>query len=244
MHIIKRRATLSTNQEIKDMLTETDMKGPICLYANSQLQGRGQLGNKWTSEPYKNLTCSFYFPDIGIQVDEQFNLSIYVALAILRTLDELGLEFCQIKWPNDILTDNGKKLCGILIENTLSGQKLKSAIIGIGINVNQTDFPGLPNATSVALETGSDVEVDRMLQLLIANMEQLDKQELLKVDIDEYYKRMYLFQKKSIFQDWNGKEFHGIIQGVSNYGKLQVYDINDHVMNEHDIKEIKFLGQA
>ena len=244
MKIIKRHATLSTNQDIKEYVLESDISEPICLYADSQLQGKGQRGNTWVSEPNKNLTCSFYFNDIDIHVDKQFDLSIYVALTILRTLDDLGLNNCQIKWPNDILTGEGKKLSGILIENTLSGAIMKSAIIGIGINVGQTDFPGLPNATSILLEKGKKISVERVLNTLISNMRHLDKQLRLQVDIDEYYKNMYRFNEKSTFRDLNGNIFHGLIQGVTRNGYLKVYHQEDQRINEYDIKEIEFMDQA
>lgn len=244
MNIIKRHATLSTNQEIKEYVKSSNINGPVCLYAESQLEGKGQHGNKWVAEPYKNLTCSFYFSDIGIPVDKQFNLSVYVALAILRTLDELGLNNCQIKWPNDILTGDGNKLCGILIENTLSGYYLSNAVVGIGINVDQVNFPGLPNASSIAIETGNKIGKELVLEKLTSHLEGLNRQGLLSIDIDDYYQKMYRFNEKSTFQDINGNIFHGIIQGVSSNGYLKVYDLNDKTITEYDMKQIKFLDQS
>ena len=241
MEVIKRYATSSTNEEIKQIVQGKKITEPLCLYSKCQSDGKGQLGNRWSSEPYKNLTCSFYFNEIDIPVSKQFNLSVFVALAISKTLKELGLKETLIKWPNDILAGDHHKICGILTENTLSGSLIKSSIIGIGINVNQKKFPGLSGATSIALELGVDLQIDFVLRRLISNLEGLNKQSLLKIDLDRYYQKLYRYKETHHFKDKNGNIFKGKILGVTSNGYLRVYKLQEQQLEEYDVKEIKFV---
>ena len=244
MIIIKRYATSSTNEEIKEIVHQENIAEPACLYSKCQSDGKGQLGNRWTSEPFKNLTCSFYFDEVNIPVENQFNLSVFVALAIAGTLEDLGLKKINIKWPNDILAGNDHKICGTLIENTLSGAVIKSSVIGIGLNVNQIEFPDLPNATSIALELGKNFQIEFVLDLLIKKLKKLNKQNLLSVDFDQYYQKLFSYNESSDFKTNDGKVFKGEIQGITSTGLLQVYNLQEDQLNNYDMKEIKFLDQS
>lgn len=132
-----------------DALTEIDGAdhGTVAV-CRRQTAGRGQRGNKWESEPGKNLTFSILLcPDI--EARSQFEMSMLVSLAVADFIDAvLGRRAAKVKWPNDIYVADGK-ICGILIENRLSGTMLERAVAGIGINVNQTVFrSGAPNPVS------------------------------------------------------------------------------------------------
>ena len=243
MIVIKRYATSSTNEELKKYVQQQKIAEPVCLSTKCQTEGKGQLGNTWSSEPFKNLACSFYFDNICIPVEKQFNLSVFAALAIAQTMDEIGLKN-QIKWPNDILAENNQKISGILIENTLSGLLIKSTVIGIGINVNQKKFPDLPNASSIALELGRDFKIESVLNRLIANMENLNKHKILAVDFDQYYQKLYRFKTMNIFKDKNGQVFKGKIKSVTGTGLLQVYKLKEQKLVNYDMKEIKFIDQS
>ena len=93
------------------------------------------------------------------------------------------------------MAGKNQKICGILIENTLSGSLIKSSVIGIGLNVNQKKFPDLPNATSIALELGKDFQIDFVLDRLITNMKKINKQNLLEVDFDQYYQNLFRYKQ-------------------------------------------------
>lgn len=115
--------------------------------AVDQYAGRGQVGTKWQSHPGKNLTASILLCPTFLHPSQQFSLNIVICLAIQQVLSNILDEKVQIKWPNDIYVKN-KKLGGILIENILQGSSWKYAIIGIGINVNQSHFPDEINKAS------------------------------------------------------------------------------------------------
>lgn len=120
--------------------------------ADFQTAGRGQRGNKWESKPAENLTFSILFKPTFLSPAQQFAISEVTALGVCRYLCSKGLP-AQIKWPNDIYIGN-KKICGMLIEHSISGDKLSASIIGIGLNLNQREFMSdAPNPTSLLLET-------------------------------------------------------------------------------------------
>ena len=114
------------------------------LAARKQFAGRGQRGNRWDAEPGANLTFSIVlkFRSEGmtpLPASRQFRLSRIAALAVCDYLKAKGVE-SRIKWPNDIYVRD-RKICGMLIENSLDGKDVDWSVIGIGINLNQKTFP-------------------------------------------------------------------------------------------------------
>ena len=150
----------STNEECRRHIPDIDNLSVVS--ALSQASGRGQRGNTWCSAPGENLTFSVVlkFPanvTAGelepMQAYDQFVLSEIVALAVVDLLAGHDIQ-AKIKWPNDIYV-GGRKICGILIENSLRGEWIQHSIIGIGLNVNQRNFDvTLPNPTSMVLCSG------------------------------------------------------------------------------------------
>lgn len=125
--------------------------------ADYQTSGRGQIGNRWESEQGKNLLFSLRIRQTGIDVKQQFLLSQAMSLSVSETLAEYA-EGIAIKWPNDIYWHD-KKICGFLVENFLTGHLIETCIIGVGINVNQTEFcSDAPNPVSLRLITGKETE--------------------------------------------------------------------------------------
>ena len=118
MEIIKLNATNSTNTYLKNLLKEKPVKDLSCIWALSQTQGRGQQGAKWISEPGKNLTFSILKKFENLSSEYHFLLNMEVSLVIFRALKKLYIPDLAVKWANDILSSK-KKICGILIENTL-----------------------------------------------------------------------------------------------------------------------------
>jgi len=120
------------------------------------------MSGTWLSESGSNLTFSIIVHPLFILPEQQFLLNKVVALSVFDLLTELGLHV-HIKWPNDIICEQGK-LSGILIENILQGALIRSSVIGIGINLNQLLFPeGSGVATSLKLVTGKNYPVDETL---------------------------------------------------------------------------------
>lgn len=139
----------SSNDEARKAIDTLDNLSVVAV--RCQTAGRGQGTNSWESAPGENLTFSVVLKDLDISPKEQIAISQITALSVVDFLSKHGIE-AKIKLPNDIYV-RSKKICGILIENSLCGNKIKWSIVGIGINVNQTIFPSsLPNPTSIALE--------------------------------------------------------------------------------------------
>lgn len=142
----------STNDEARRHISEIDNLSVVS--ALEQTKGRGQRGNRWSSQPEENLTFSLVVKDFRIKANEQSAISQTTALSLVDLLSRHEIK-ARIKWPNDIYAGD-EKICGILIENSLKGLEIDWSIIGIGLNVNQTTFPeDLPNPTSMKLCTGN-----------------------------------------------------------------------------------------
>ena len=147
-----------------------------------------------------------------------------------------------IKWANDIYIGD-KKVCGILIQNSLSGSRLQATIIGIGININQLDFPKNINATSLRLETGQLFElmpfVEKLTQCLEFRYLQLKSAVNFNKIHEEYLSKMYRFGMDAIYRRMKDDTvFMGKIVGVSATGQLEI--MSDRGIELFDIKEVKF----
>jgi BirA family transcriptional regulator, biotin operon repressor / biotin---[acetyl-CoA-carboxylase] ligase len=228
----------STNSWALEVCQQSCPPEGTLVITNRQISGRGQRGNKWEAEPGMNLTFSLIFKPTFLAIKDQFLLSIVASLAIRDYLADLLNKTVQIKWPNDILV-NEFKICGILIENQLAGDRITSAVIGIGLNVNQIDFSS-PTATSIARIAGSTNDLQNVLDGLLAAIEaryfQLRQSKVAQLRSD-YLAYLYRRHVISSFRG-EGREFTGEISGVDEYGKLQVLV---HGKEEtFDIKEIAF----
>lgn len=139
----------SSNDEARRAIDSLDNLSVVAV--RCQTKGRGQRTNTWETAPGQNLTFSVVLKDFEILPKEQIAISQITALSVVDFLRMHGIE-SNIKLPNDIYVGN-KKICGILIENSICSNNMKWSIIGVGINVNQTTFPSsLPNPTSILLE--------------------------------------------------------------------------------------------
>ncbi len=165
---ISLRSTDSTNNEAKRRPSDDNLS---VITAFEQTAGRGQRGNSWHSTPGLNLTFSILVrwgrdSVPAMPATSQFTVSRIVTVALTDLLSSFGIE-ARIKWPNDIYVGD-RKICGILIEHTVSGPGLSSSVIGIGLNINEKDFPaGIPNPTSVSLETGTQHDTASCLEKFI-----------------------------------------------------------------------------
>jgi BirA family biotin operon repressor/biotin-[acetyl-CoA-carboxylase] ligase len=206
------------------------------IRAASQSAGRGQFGSAWVSAAGLNLTFSVILYPSWLPPDQQFDLSRAVALACML---EPGW---QIKWPNDIYIQ-GKKAGGILIENLLQGGKIGASIVGIGLNVNQSDFPPhLSNATSMALASGRNFGLETVLDQLLENLEarylQLRAGQVLRLR-SEYRERLFRLNTPSSFQQPDGTVFSGLIRDVADDGHLLLE--TEKGMAAFKVKEVTLL---
>lgn len=159
----------STNAAIR-----RDAPHGYALMALNQTAGRGQRGNTWEAEPGRNITLSLMLRPRDIEASRQFEVSEAVALGVADLLRGLGIEEVRVKWSNDIYVGN-RKICGILIENALSGKMIERSIAGIGLNVNQAEFRSdAPNPVSLRQLTGREYDLEplaeEMVRLILARL--------------------------------------------------------------------------
>ena len=242
MKIIKLDAIDSTNDFLKNLSNQNETQNFTIVTAETQTKGKGQMGSKWISESGKNLIVSILEKEVLQNINQIFDLNVAVAVSILQAIETLKIKKLSIKWPNDIMSGN-KKIGGILIENVIKPNNIIFSIIGFGLNVNQTNFDDLPNASSLKNITNKTFEKEL---ILIKIIEFLEKNiDILKYNQQDqlwelYHKLLYKKDKIIAFEDQNNKKFMGIIQKVTPSGKLVLMKEND-ILQEYDVKEIKML---
>ena len=240
--ILKLNATDSTNSYLKDLLRSENPMDYTVVVAEKQLKGRGQMGTFWQSDGGKNLTFSVLKNFCAFNVQHQFVLNIAISLAVCDTLNELFVPNVKVKWPNDIMSGS-IKICGILIENVLKGDKVAHSIIGIGLNVNQTDFLGLEKASSLKSIMGQTFDLDELLHKILQRIRSyLQGIETKTVNqlLPAYEKLLFKKDKPSTFTNVDNEMFTGYIRRVSPSGKL-VLELEDRVFKEFDLKEVSLL---
>ena len=242
MHIIKLSATDSTNSYLRNKCIKELVADYTVIVADHQTKGRGQVGTKWTSEAGKNLVFSVFKSLKSLNIEHPFYISMITSLSIENALKKANIPHLKIKWPNDILSDN-QKICGILIENVFKKNSLNSTIIGIGLNVNQTQFNDLPNASSLKLKTGINYDLNELLITILNELKSYfylyENGELFAIK-QEYESKLFRINKPSTFKKTDDTLFSGYIKGISNSGKLNIL-IEDNINQEFDLKELQLL---
>lgn len=241
MKLIKLDAIDSTNEFLKGLSNKEELENFTVVTTENQTKGKGQMGSVWNSEVGKNLIMSVLVKDYLFGINQIFNLNIAVSLAVIDTLEAMNIPDLSIKWPNDIMSYN-KKIGGILIENSIKSEETIVSIVGLGLNVNQTNFENLPKASSLALLCNTYFNKEELLLMIIENLKK--KLALWKQFSDQFWREYTdkLFRKgvPMAFSNQNDQNFMGIIQGVSSIGKLQIL-LEDDSVAEFDVKEIAML---
>lgn len=243
MNIIKLNAIDSTNAYLKKMLSNTTLEEYTVVVAKQQISGRGQMGTVWQSERGKNLTFSVLLCFNNFKATNQFYLSMAVALAVREVLSTYVTTKIAIKWPNDILSDT-EKISGILIENRLLDNTIKDAVVGVGINVNQTNFTKFERkATSLKIITKKEFDLDLLLDEILKKMKHyvsLVKQSKFAHLKQLYLENLYKYNIPSMFfLEKDTKLFLGKIVGIENDGKL-ILELEDETFCKFDLKQIQF----
>ncbi|MCW3118382.1 MAG: biotin--[acetyl-CoA-carboxylase] ligase [Chitinophagaceae bacterium] len=235
----------STNNYLKKELSKSAplSEGTVIL-ADHQYAGRGQINNIWEAEAGKNLTFSILLCPSFLAPEKQFILNKAISIAINDVLSGIIGSGVKIKWPNDIYV-NDSKLGGILIENVIQGKKWKYAIVGIGLNINQINFPDhLNNATS--LQKIMNKEYDkRTLLTELCNAIGHWYSELRSLGYDnvriEYFKRLYRSDGEYLFRI-NETDQIGKIKNVTEQGLLEIEILGNP--RTFGFKEVEFVIQA
>jgi BirA family biotin operon repressor/biotin-[acetyl-CoA-carboxylase] ligase len=243
MHIIKLNAIGSTNTFLKDLVLTNRVENYTVVTAESQFGGRGQMGASWESEDGKNLIFSMFVKLDSFFLEDSVSLNYAVSLAVYKILKRYVSSNLYVKWPNDILSDS-KKICGLLIENSISSNKIKHSIIGIGINVNQEVFSKkLKMVTSIKNIIGQQVDKDLLLKE-ITNQVKIEIENCVPVNFlklkERYLSVLYRYLAPTMFQKSDGTIFLGKIVGVSTKGDLEI-ELDDASIHFFGLKEIKIL---
>ncbi|TXK71191.1 biotin--[acetyl-CoA-carboxylase] ligase [Mesonia sp. HuA40] len=242
MQIIKVHTTPSTNTYLKEFYRAYKQDDPVLVSCRNQTQGRGQLGAKWESIAHKNLAFSLLMPNLNLPIKDSFKISMVAAIAIHSVLQEVVNANWKIKWPNDILADS-KKIAGILIENIIVGKQIKGSVIGVGVNVNQSDFGDLPKASSLCLLKHKLFNLD-VLETKLANHLKNEMEKSLNESFDllsaKYHQTLFKRNEVAVFEFPDGEKTTGIIKSVSPEGLLQVL-LEDARIREFNLKEVKLL---
>ncbi len=245
---IRLRSTDSTNHFLRHY-RPVSPKDMVLATADYQTAGRGQAGNSWEAEEGKNLLFSLLLHPRWVDASRQFVLSQAMALAVCETLTGYTGGGISIKWPNDIYW-NDMKICGMLIENTLSGRQIDDCIIGVGLNVNQQEFRSdAPNPASLCQATGQTHETVFILAEIIKRfkdrLRQIQDGDTAGV-AQAYAARLYRREGFHPYEDAQGR-FEAEIREVEPTGHL-VLAGRDGATRRYAFKEVRFLipagGQA
>ena len=229
----------STNDYSWELLSKKRyIEGTIVL-AQFQRKGKGQRGKKWSCNRGEGLLFSIILHPKELIIN-QYYLNKAVALGVCEGINQLGV-CSKIKWPNDIYVNN-KKIAGILIENSVSGQLINNSVVGIGVNINQTAFKEtIINPVSLKELLNKDYELTDILEILCSSIEkrylQFKSASFEVIDLD-YHKLLYKYNQKSTFRRKNVL-FQADIKSVTSEGKIQL--IQEGFSSFYNAGEVEFV---
>jgi BirA family biotin operon repressor/biotin-[acetyl-CoA-carboxylase] ligase len=243
-HFIFLEETDSTNTWLRLRSQKEKLPEGTAIAAGFQTAGRGQMGNVWQSRPGENILLSILLYPNFLRAAEQFILSQAIALGVYDLLNSLlpaGSDL-RLKWPNDVLV-SGKKICGILIENTLEGERLKSSIAGMGVNVNQEFREDAP-ATSLKMLCGKDFDLTEVRQSLFRFLEVRYLQLIRGAHEDlrrDYKAALYRSGQIALYRSSiSNEEFRAQIKDIELDGTLVLLG-EDGIERKFRFKEVSFL---
>ncbi|WP_308599749.1 biotin--[acetyl-CoA-carboxylase] ligase [uncultured Dysgonomonas sp.] len=233
--------TNSTNNYLKELLQTQNVDEGTVVWADFQSAGKGQRGNGWESEAGKNILFSIVLFPGFIKAGEQFILSQIVSLAVANCLQEYT-EGISIKWPNDIYW-NEKKICGILLENTILEDNIGHSVAGIGININQENFRSeAPNPVSLKQITNRHYNLEEILKTVVDNINAYYQQ--IKIGKTDFLIKQYkesLFRKDGYHLYNDGiSDFLARIQDVDSSGLL-ILKTKEGEERHFAFKEVKYI---
>ncbi|MGC8865284.1 MAG: biotin--[acetyl-CoA-carboxylase] ligase [Bacteroidales bacterium] len=240
LNLILCETLTSTNNEVAQWLAHGYVGPGDFVVANYQTAGRGYGTNRWFSSPYKNLLGTLVLAPDHLPARKQFLLTCAASVSIARFLQKNLPDYkVAIKWPNDILV-NEKKICGLLIENQIYGEWIKTALMGIGLNINEAEFPEYLNrATSMFLCDHKIRNVEYVAkQVGQAVLDAVADIESLPLLYNQYLNFLYRKGVVAPFQDEKGF-FDGVIEGVDEFGRLLINTPTG--MRTYGFKEIEYI---
>jgi BirA family biotin operon repressor/biotin-[acetyl-CoA-carboxylase] ligase len=163
--VVHRFDTVDSTQRVARELADAGAPHGTVVLAETQTAGRGRLDRRWSSPPGQNLLFTLVLrPPIPAREAPLLTLGAAAGLAVALDL--------RVKWPNDLVTREGRKVAGLLAEMETTGDRVAYVLLGVGLNVNQTEFPPeLPNAASLATVFGAqdrEEVLDRAVSAILA----------------------------------------------------------------------------
>lgn len=234
---ISRLETVDSTNRYCEGLDMREVEDFTCYWAREQTAGIGQRGNHWHSAAGENLTFSLVLKPTFLPAARQFELTEALSLGVLDCLKGLS---AIIKWPNDIYVGGGK-ICGMLVSNRLAGENIETAICGIGLNVNQRQFPEwVPHPTSLALLTDVHHELEPLLAKLLECIGQRYGELREGKSMEEEYLSHLMNLGTPARYRHEGREIEATITGVDKHGRLML-ECDDGEKLCCGMKEIEFL---
>jgi len=224
--------TDSTNRYLRELKAE----GDVLVQTDYQTAGRGCGTNRWESERGQNLLFSLLIHPKQVPASKQFLISMVTANSISKVVSKY-VENVSVKWPNDIYVGD-RKICGILIQNTLQGGTIKDSVIGVGLNVNQLRFVSdAPNPVSLANLTGRTFDREQLLHELLEAFEAewADPEGVRARYLAQLYRRKGFFR----YRDAYG-EFVAELVTVEDDGHLVLRCVDGYT-HRYAFKEVQFI---
>lgn len=216
----------STNTQLKRLFQDDpDLPHGTLAVTDRQVAGRGRRGRVWETPAGTNIAMSILLRP-AFAPDKASMLTILTALAVAEGTEKLTGLPCQIKWPNDVIIRK-KKYCGILTEMSAEVDYIEYVIVGIGINVNTTEFPEeiAKTATSIFLEKDEKAVRASLIREILCAFEKyyelFEKSQDLTPLTEIYNKRLVSMNQTVRVLDPKG-EFEGISKGINETGELIV----------------------
>jgi len=232
------KQTNSTSALMRTLLKQDTFPEGFVVYTDFQTAGKGQIENSWESESGKNLLFSILLYPFHIAIHKQFIISQIVSNAIINVLSDF-CEGLRIKWPNDIYL-NDKKLAGILIENSLRGSQINHTIIGIGLNVNQTNFKSnAPNPVSLKQINKKSLRRKVILERIVENIITIYNEMDLNKIRETYFINLYRNDGFYSFKAEN-ETFKAQIDDVQPDGKI-IMTLENGNSKSFYFKEVEFI---
>lgn len=230
----------STNNYAMAKVRAGMAKHGMAIFAREQTAGKGQRGKSWQAQPGQNIALSLILKTDALRADQQFYLSMCIALGVNDFIKEHTGGETAIKWPNDLYWRD-RKAGGILIETIFKGTAWKWAVAGIGININQSHFDKLlPNPVSLSQITGKTYDVITAAKELYAFvMKRVEGLATVKTDtmVQEYNSNLYKLNQIVKLKKANAI-FKTTIRGVSVSGQLHTADTMER---QFDFGEVQWV---
>ena len=227
----------STNNYATGLVHAGMAEQGTAVFAHYQTKGKGQRHKQWQGEPGKNIALSVILHPAGLSLSQGFLLSMAVAVGTYRFFNNYAGTDSRIKWPNDIYWRD-RKAGGILIENIVQGSEWKAAIIGIGININQTSFESLDTmAVSLKQITGKEYDPVLLAKELCAHLtDTLDIVYKLPSHIIEEYRNHLYKLNETVRLKKGSRVFDATIKDVTPLGELIVQHATEERFNVGDVE--------